>query len=192
MKPADGGARDAPQPPSNDNSEGLKRREIAHGSGQRRTTGPSSAPAAAQGPSRVAKVAVSDPVDVTAHQPAASRVLERRAHCALPSFVRLTIVVGVGASDQSDRNHEHLEQPAPGHRTGPSSRAARSGNGVSIDFAAPLQTSCSEFCMAIQRADHHQHGGVDVSAAQLRSSTISMMAPSTTPSSTASAKPGRS
>ena len=84
------------------------------------------------------------------------------ARMALPSRVRL--IERVACRDQRQRHREH-EQPVPGHRKAPST-SGEAGKGVSIDLATPDHVSCSSVLQRDPGADHHQHGGVDVGAAQ--------------------------
>ena len=158
---ADGGAGDAAEAAEDDDGEGLERGEIAHGrvddehraeqrAGRRRKAG-------AEREGRGV-----DAVDLDAHQRGGLAVLEGGAHrLAEPGAVDERVGCRRSAPARPRTRTAGSTTPTPDRAP-----AARTGNGVSIDLATPDQVSCSTFCMRDPGADHHQHGGVDVGAAQ--------------------------
>ena len=124
-----------------------------------------------------------DAVDLHAHQRRRVAVLEGRAH----RLAELGAVdERVGAGDQRQGHDEH-EQPVPRHRDGADHQRRGRKRGVDrLGDAGPGQLL--GVLQGDPGADHHQHGGVDVGAAQpAQQHELDARAPSSAPSSTASA-----
>ena len=142
--------------------ERLERGEVAHGRSTPGTPARAAPRPRRRGPSRARRwrcgcARCSRPSAPPSRGPGRSRA----SPC--PSLVRLMRTVGRGDQDERRRR---ARTPAATTPTPGRSPAARPGTASTIDLATPPQSEQLGVLHRDPGADHHQHRGVDVGAAQ--------------------------